>query len=294
MVRRPVCVRAQRGATRVFAHMDLLVVGGAAAPPFSRAMAPRARLRLSDREGLATRVDRCGALAHAYSRSSIEAWKPTAPLRRRRSHGRGRRTSREPGSSSQWFRWSANGRLTRCPSVTGRTLSEDVSLKLIRAAVIVMLITDPTPGSAGEWPDGGEDYWPLGAMPKGATMNADPIHIVRHIRNILARHLGVHIDSVVESRGIALISNQRARAIPAYVSLIGALSAVAYVAPRDAMAQSGPSPIPERAFAACQSKAKGDACSIYFGEHELKGTCVEEPSGSRLVCRPDDMPAPPR
>jgi hypothetical protein len=94
-------------------------------------------------------------------------------------------------------------------------------------------------------------------------MNVDPIHLVGHIRATLARTLGV-----------------------------GALAAVAYAAPKDAMAQSGPSPIPERAFAACESKAKGDACSIYFGEHELKGTCVEAPSDPRLVCRPDEVPAP--
>jgi hypothetical protein len=134
----------------------------------------------------------------------------------------------------------------------------------------------------------------LDAMSKGETMNADPIHLVRHIRTALARYLGVGVDSVTESRRIPRFSNQQARTIPACLSLIGALAAVAYAAPRDAMAQSGPSPIPERAFAACASKAKGDPCSIYFGEHELKGTCVEEPSGSRLVCRPDEMPAPPR
>ena len=63
--------------------------------------------------------------------------------------------------------------------------------------------------------------------------------------------------------------------------------------PRTAVAQSGPPPIPQEAYTACESKAESDPCSVHFGDRELKGTCVKEPSGSRLVCFPKDLPPPP-
>ena len=77
------------------------------------------------------------------------------------------------------------------------------------------------------------------------------------------------------------------------LSLVSALAGVA-LEPRSAVAQSGPPPIPQEAYAACDSKAAGDACSVRFAGQDLKGTCTTEPSGSRLVCLPNDRPPPPR
>jgi hypothetical protein len=78
---------------------------------------------------------------------------------------------------------------------------------------------------------------------------------------------------------------------------LGIVSAFAVLAtcttPRIAVAQSGPPPIPQEAYTACESKAESDACTVHFGDRELEGSCVKEPSGSRLVCLPKDLPSPP-
>jgi len=53
---------------------------------------------------------------------------------------------------------------------------------------------------------------------------------------------------------------------------------------------------PPEAFAACQSKAAGDACTISFQEKTLAGTCTAPPAGApdaRVFCLPKDMPPPP-
>lgn len=89
------------------------------------------------------------------------------------------------------------------------------------------------------------------------------------------------------------MSNPRPHSLQFTPSLAVAV-VVACAAPRNAVAQSGPPPIPEEAFAACEAKAAGDACSVKIFDRELKGTCIKEPSGARLVCLPDDLPPPPR
>ncbi|MBX3221462.1 MAG: hypothetical protein KF795_13150 [Labilithrix sp.] len=57
---------------------------------------------------------------------------------------------------------------------------------------------------------------------------------------------------------------------------------------------------PPEAFAACEAKAAGDACTVTFERESLSGTCAAEPApphggsaqadDARLVCRPDKMP----
>ncbi|MDF2696678.1 MAG: hypothetical protein K0S65_5061, partial [Labilithrix sp.] len=50
---------------------------------------------------------------------------------------------------------------------------------------------------------------------------------------------------------------------------------------------------PAEAFAACSSKAAGDACSVTLDKDSLAGTCVNPPADApdaRIVCRPDKMP----
>ena len=66
----------------------------------------------------------------------------------------------------------------------------------------------------------------------------------------------------------------------------------------DAAADPGPPPHPHHppppeAFAACTSKAAGDACSVTFHEHTITGKCASPPPGvtdTRLVCFPDGPP----
>jgi hypothetical protein len=102
-------------------------------------------------------------------------------------------------------------------------------------------------------------------------------------------------DSGTDGRARANDLGVRRNGWRAAAAVFGAFAAVALsTAPRKALAQSGPPRIPDEAFAACESKVEGDACTVQLRERELKGTCVKEPSGSRLACRPDDMPPPPR
>jgi hypothetical protein len=71
------------------------------------------------------------------------------------------------------------------------------------------------------------------------------------------------------------------------------LLVLAVAAPLAALADpfSPPSP-PKEAFDACASSKEGDACSVHFGEREIKGTCAPF-SGQGLACRPEGGPPPP-
>ena len=56
----------------------------------------------------------------------------------------------------------------------------------------------------------------------------------------------------------------------------------------------GPPPLPPEAYAACESKAEGDACMVQIHEHEVHGKCAPDREGKGLFCRPEGMPpAPP-
>jgi hypothetical protein len=50
---------------------------------------------------------------------------------------------------------------------------------------------------------------------------------------------------------------------------------------------------PPEAFAACDGKAKGDACSVQIHDHTIDGTCDAPPGESKLACRPNHPPPPP-
>ncbi|HET9626282.1 MAG TPA: hypothetical protein VFP84_33195 [Kofleriaceae bacterium] len=48
---------------------------------------------------------------------------------------------------------------------------------------------------------------------------------------------------------------------------------------------------PPEAFAACERRAAGDACTVTFGDHTITGTCAAPPDAQQLACRPDHPPA---
>jgi hypothetical protein len=58
-----------------------------------------------------------------------------------------------------------------------------------------------------------------------------------------------------------------------------------------ARAQSRP-PLPPEAYAACESKKFGDACSVSFQKDKLEGTCAASDEG-KLFCRLARPPPPP-
>jgi hypothetical protein len=62
---------------------------------------------------------------------------------------------------------------------------------------------------------------------------------------------------------------------------------------RPAGADNGPPPPPPEAYASCQSRAQGDACSVQFGDRTIEGTCMPDPSDGRLFCRPSGPPPRP-
>ena len=54
-----------------------------------------------------------------------------------------------------------------------------------------------------------------------------------------------------------------------------------------------PPPLPSEAYAACDSKADGDTCTVHFHDRELRGTCALSGNGGRLFCRPSGPPPGP-
>ncbi|HEY4117745.1 MAG TPA: hypothetical protein VGM56_07820 [Byssovorax sp.] len=50
---------------------------------------------------------------------------------------------------------------------------------------------------------------------------------------------------------------------------------------------------PPEAFAACEGKADGDACSVTFRDDTAHAGTCQAPEGKQLACRPDDMPSRP-
>lgn len=59
---------------------------------------------------------------------------------------------------------------------------------------------------------------------------------------------------------------------------------VLFDAPLPAWADPTPG-LPEEAYAACQSKSAGDACTVQLGPRQMEGTCRERPHDTRLFCR---------
>ncbi len=69
------------------------------------------------------------------------------------------------------------------------------------------------------------------------------------------------------------------------VSAVGAFAVLAF-ADDD---RPPPREPPPEAFAACNEKSEGDACTVVFHEDQHAGTC-RAPRGKRLACVPNDMP----
>jgi hypothetical protein len=67
---------------------------------------------------------------------------------------------------------------------------------------------------------------------------------------------------------------------------VTAISAFAFADDDDHCKRHEP---PPEAFAACDSKADGDVCSVTFHDSAHAGTC-HAPEGKRLACLPNDMP----
>ena len=88
-----------------------------------------------------------------------------------------------------------------------------------------------------------------------------------------------------------MISSPNVRVFKMVFAAAAAIGAVWLLAPRDAVAD-GP-PVPPEAYAACQSKKAGDACTVSFRGREMNGTCAEHPSDGKLACRPAGPPGPP-
>jgi hypothetical protein len=75
---------------------------------------------------------------------------------------------------------------------------------------------------------------------------------------------------------------------------LGIALVASLVSPLAALAQGRPPHAPPKeAFEACASAKEGDACTVTFGDHEIKGTCASFPGGESLACRPNGPPPGP-
>ena len=59
-----------------------------------------------------------------------------------------------------------------------------------------------------------------------------------------------------------------------------------------AASAEGPPRLPPEAYAACDSKREGDACSIVIRDMQIAGTCTTGDGTDRLFCRPSGPPPP--
>ena len=84
----------------------------------------------------------------------------------------------------------------------------------------------------------------------------------------------------------------KTRALAVWTAFAVAASVALAAAPPAARADGRP-PLPPEAYAACDSKTDGSACSVKIFEREISGTCVKDQDGSRLFCRPNELPPPP-
>ena len=76
-------------------------------------------------------------------------------------------------------------------------------------------------------------------------------------------------------------------------SLVASAATVSLVALVQRARADGPPPLPPEAYAACESKSEGEACTVQLRDREIHGTCAPDREGKRLFCRPSDMPPPP-
>jgi hypothetical protein len=74
--------------------------------------------------------------------------------------------------------------------------------------------------------------------------------------------------------------------------VLASAGVVAMVEVQSARADAPP-PLPPEAYAACESRADGDTCTVQLHDRTIHGTCAPDREGKGLFCRPDDMPPPP-
>lgn len=81
------------------------------------------------------------------------------------------------------------------------------------------------------------------------------------------------------------------RSFAALTATTAAAFAIALLGARDsARAQGEPPRPPQIAYDACNGHSSGDACTVSFGGHEIRGVCMDSQQG--LFCRPDHPPIP--
>jgi hypothetical protein len=90
-----------------------------------------------------------------------------------------------------------------------------------------------------------------------------------------------------------MILNQLSRR---HFAVAGAVlcAGLAGTAVRQSAQADGPPPPPPEAYAACESKATGDACAVQIRDTQVHGTCDADRTTGKLFCRPaGPPPAPP-
>jgi hypothetical protein len=81
--------------------------------------------------------------------------------------------------------------------------------------------------------------------------------------------------------------------LPTLYRTLGLFAAIAALTSTTGTASAeGRPPLPPEAYAACDSKQEGDACSVPIRDREIQGTCTSGDTAGRLFCRPSEPPPP--
>ena len=81
--------------------------------------------------------------------------------------------------------------------------------------------------------------------------------------------------------------------LPALYRTLGLLATIAVLTSTAGKASAeGPPPLPPEAYAACDSKREGEACSARIRDMEIQGTCTSAETTEKLFCRPSGPPPP--
>ncbi len=81
--------------------------------------------------------------------------------------------------------------------------------------------------------------------------------------------------------------------LPTLYRTLGLIAAIAALTSTTGTASAeGRPPLPPEAYAACDSKREGDACSVQIRDREIQGTCTSGDTTEKLFCRPSEPPPP--
>jgi hypothetical protein len=81
--------------------------------------------------------------------------------------------------------------------------------------------------------------------------------------------------------------------LPTFYRALGLFATIAVLTSTTGKASAeGPPPLPPEAYAACDSKREGDACSVQIRDREIQGTCTSGDTTGKLFCRPSGPPPP--